>query len=156
LDAVRKLFIATCQPLDAEMRARIERHRRERDEAWETLEEPLEIAALIRRHSRPQTVILVDCLTLWLTNMILAENDDDTIRQRIKALEASLSAASGPVLLVANEIGLGIVPDNALSRRFRDWAGHLNQKMARCAGKVLLTVAGIPVPIKTTPSEDLR
>ena len=89
----RKIFIATCRPLDAEMDARIARHRRERDKDWETFEEPLEIAALIRDHSAPRTVILVDCLTLWLTNLILADTDDAALRQRIEALQKALSEA---------------------------------------------------------------
>ena len=148
IGARRKLFLATCQPLDAEMRARIERHKEERDQTWETIEEPLEIAALIRRHSEPQTVILVDCLTLWLTNLIITDADDAVLRKRIETLEDSLSSARGPVLVVANEVGLGIVPDNTMSRRFRDWAGSLNQRMAQCAQRVVWTVAGIPVPIK--------
>jgi len=148
--ANRKIFVATCQPYDAEMQIRIERHRQERDLAWETIEEPLEIADIVRQHNGPQTVILVDCLTLWLTNLIVAEADDTTISQRIETLKDALSNAQGPVLLVANEVGMGIVPDNAMSRRFRDWAGSLNQQMARCAHEVILTVAGIPVPIKST------
>jgi len=155
IGARRKLFIATCQPLDAEMHARIERHQEERDATWETLEEPTEIADLIRAHSDAQTVILVDCLTLWLTNLILQGAEDADLENRIAALEDRLSKARGPVLLVANEVGLGIVPKSALSRRFRDWAGSLNQKMARCAQQVVFTVAGIPVPIKTPPLEDV-
>ena len=149
----RKLFIATSQAWDEEMQARIDRHRRERDATWETFEEPIDIAPLIDAHSSPQALILVDCLTLWLTNLILAENDDRAIGQRIDSLEAVLTAARGPVLLVANEVGLGIVPDNAMSRRFRDWAGSLNQRVAHCAQSVILTVAGLRVPIKTPPPE---
>ena len=147
--ARHKLFIATCQAWDDEMRARIERHQQERGDAWATLEEPIEIAALIRRHSTSQTVILIDCLTLWMTNLIVGEADDAAIEQHIEDLKDGLSKADGPVLLVANEVGMGIVPDNVMSRRFRDWAGSLNQRIARCAQRVVLTVAGIPVPIKT-------
>jgi adenosylcobinamide kinase/adenosylcobinamide-phosphate guanylyltransferase len=154
MGARRKIFIATCRPLDAEMDARIKRHRRERDKSWETFEEPIEIAALIREHNAPRSVILVDCLTLWLTNLILADADDDAVRQRIEMLQTALSEARGPVLLVANEVGLGIVPDNAMSRRFRDWAGSLNQEMARGAQRVVLTVAGIPVSIKPPLPKD--
>jgi len=156
MGADRKLFLATCQIQDAEMRARVERHQLERDKGWETVEEPLDIAGLIQQHSRPQAVILVDCLTLWLTNLIIGEADDTDIQQRITALEQALSLASGPVLLVANEVGLGIVPDNAMSRRFRDWAGSLNQRMARCASEVILTVAGIPMPIKSLTRATLQ
>jgi adenosylcobinamide kinase/adenosylcobinamide-phosphate guanylyltransferase len=153
IGARRKIFIATCQPLDAEMRARIERHQEERDATWDTLEEPVGIANLIRRHSDPQTVILVDCLTLWLTNLILQGADDAALHEALATLADSLSEARGSVLLVANEVGLGIVPENAMSRRFRDWAGSLNQKMAQCAQRVVWTVAGIPVPIKPPSSK---
>jgi adenosylcobinamide kinase/adenosylcobinamide-phosphate guanylyltransferase len=154
IQARRSVFIATCQPGDAEMRARVERHRRERGDNWETFEEPLAIAELILRHSDPQTIFVVDCLTLWLTNMILDDSGDEAIEREIAGLAAVLGSARGPVLLVANEVGLGIVPENALSRRFRDWAGSLNQQMARCATGVFLTVAGLAVPIKTTTGED--
>jgi len=153
IGGARKIFVATCQPYDAEMQLRVERHRRERDAAWETIEEPLEIADIVRQQSGPQTVILVDCLTLWLTNMVVADADDASINQRIETLTEALSKARGAVLLVANEVGMGIVPDNAMSRRFRDWAGSLNQQMARCAREVILTVAGIPVPIKSAARE---
>ena len=152
IGAHRKLFIATCQPLDGEMRTRIERHRQERDRIWETFEEPVDIANLIRTHSDPQTVILVDCLTLWLTNLILQDVDDTALQRQIETLADSLSDARGPVLLVANEVGLGIVPENAVSRRFRDWAGSLNQRVAQCAQRVVWTVAGIPVQIKAPES----
>jgi len=149
----RKVFVATCQPYDAEMQTRIERHRQERDATWDTIEEPLEIADIVQQHSGPETVMLVDCLTLWLTNMIVADMDDAEITQRIETLTDALSSARGPVLLVANEVGMGIVPDNAMSRRFRDWAGSLNQKIAQCAREVILTVAGIPVSIKSATHE---
>ena len=138
------------------MRARVERHQGERDAGWETVEEPLDIASIIRHHSHPKTVILIDCLTLWLTNLIVAESDDTTIQQRIAVLEEALSGARGPVLLVANEVGLGIVPDHAMSRRFRDLAGSLNQRMAQCAREVILTVAGIPIPVKSLTRTKLQ
>lgn len=152
--AERKIFLATCQPQDAEMRARVERHRETRDATWETIEEPIDIAAVIRLQSRPGTVILVDCLTLWLTNLVIGDRDDAAIQASIDSFRAALNDARGPVLLVANEVGLGIVPENALSRRFRDWAGSLNQQMARIAGEVTLSVAGVAVPIKTMTPED--
>jgi adenosylcobinamide kinase/adenosylcobinamide-phosphate guanylyltransferase len=149
LAAERRLYIATCRPADEEMTARVARHQAERGDRWETLEEPVAIADLIRQHSRPQNVVLVDCLTLWLTNLVLGGADDQAIEGHVANLRGALEASRGPVLLVANEIGLGIVPDNALGRRFRDWAGSLNQEIARCAAAVWLSVAGIAVPIKT-------
>lgn len=151
----RRLYVATCQPSDDEMRARVARHQAERGERWETLEEPLAVARLIRRHSHPRAVVLVDCLTLWLTNLILGDADDPVIQRHVNDLTAALGEVRGPVLLVANEVGLGIVPANALGRRFRDWAGSLNQAVARCAGQVVLCVAGIPVPIKTAGQDRL-
>ena len=157
LGAKRRIYVATCRPADEErhaaapritMRRRVARHQAERGERWETHEEPVAIARLIRRQSGPQTVLLVDCLTLWLTNLITGGADDDGLLGAIDELTCALGAARGPVLLVANEVGLGIVPGNALSRRFRDWAGTLNQDVARCADTVWLVVAGIPVALK--------
>jgi len=148
IDAPRKIFVATCQPHDAEMRRRIERHQAERDASWETIETPIDIVGTIEAHSRPDTVLLVDCLTLWLTNILLDEVKDAGLEKHIQMLTHSLRHARGPVILVANEVGLGLVPDNALGRRFRDWAGSLNQRVAACAGEVVLTVAGIPMTIK--------
>ena len=150
IGARRKLFIATCQPM-----ACTHLTSAHCDQTWETLEEPIEIANLIHTHSEPQTVILVDCLTLWLTNLILQDADDNALQARIDSLERRLTAIRGPVLLVANEVGLGIVPAHAMSRRFRDWAGSLNQKVARCAQRVFWTVAGIPVPVKPPSPRDL-
>jgi adenosylcobinamide kinase/adenosylcobinamide-phosphate guanylyltransferase len=148
IDAPRKIFVATCQPHDAEMRRRIERHQAERDASWETIETPIDIVARIQAHSRPDTVLLVDCLTLWLTNILMDGVADDGIESHFHMLASTLRDARGPVILVANEVGLGLVPDNALGRRFRDWAGSLNQRVAGCAGEVVLTVAGIPMTIK--------
>ena len=153
LGAKRRIYVATCRPADEESRREEqERQNRERQaergERWETHEEPVAIARLIRRLSGPQTVLLVDCLTLWLTNLITGGADDDGLLGAIDELTCALGAARGPVLLVANEVGLGIVPGNALSRRFRDWAGTLNQDVARCADTVWLVVAGIPVALK--------
>jgi adenosylcobinamide kinase/adenosylcobinamide-phosphate guanylyltransferase len=155
LGADRRIYIATCRPADDEMRARVARHQAERGARWETLEEPLEIARLIREHCRPGTVVLLDCLTLWLTNLIVGGADDNAVQRQIEDLTAALMQSKAPILLVANEVGLGIVPENALSRRFRDWAGILNQEVARCAGTVFLLVAGIPLAIKP-PALDTR
>jgi adenosylcobinamide kinase/adenosylcobinamide-phosphate guanylyltransferase len=144
----RRLFIATCQPYDDEMRTRIDRHQRERDASWETLEIPLELPATLAAHNARGNVILTDCLTLWMTNLMLAEWSDAEIDAQIAALMDTLSAMRCPVILVANEVGQGIVPENQMARRFRDWAGMVNQKVAACADQVLWMVAGIPVKIK--------
>lgn len=135
-------YIATAQAFDAEMRERIAEHRRRRDARWATLEAPLDLAGALAAAQGP---VLVDCLTLWLTNLMLAEVDRDAA---FAALEVALDAAPRPVVLVSNEVGLGIVPDNALARAFRDEAGRLNQRLARRAERVLFLVAGLPMVVK--------
>ncbi len=138
------LYIATADAWDDEMRARIAEHRARRDGlGWETCEAPLTLAAALS--AEPDRPVLVDCLTLWLTNHLLAEHDLDA---EADALLAALQARKGPVVLVANEVGLGIVPDNALARRFRDAAGRLNQRVAQSADLVVLTAAGLPLVLK--------
>ncbi len=144
----RKLFVATCQPDDDEMRARVARHQRERDGSWETLEVPLELSRTLECHDTIGNVILVDCLTLWLTNLIINQLPEVELEQRIATLEQTLAAMNVPVLLVTNEVGQGIVPENRLARQFRDWAGHMNRKMAQRAHQVIWMVAGIPVMVK--------
>ena len=144
----RRLFIATCRPCDDEMRTRIARHQRERDPRWETLEVPLELPATLAAHNTRGNVILVDCLTLWITNLMLAERSGAEIESQIAALVDAMSVMRCPVILVANEVGQGIVPENRMARRFRDWAGMVNQKVAACADQVIWMVAGIPVKIK--------
>jgi adenosyl cobinamide kinase/adenosyl cobinamide phosphate guanylyltransferase len=139
-------YVATAQALDDEMAARIAQHRARREPGWTTREAPLDLAAaLAEADGQP---VLVDCLTLWLTNVILGEHD---LEQAAAALEAALRSREAPTVLVANEVGYGIVPDNALARRFRDEAGRLNQRVARLADGVVLVVAGIPVVVKAHP-----
>ncbi|MDJ0887774.1 MAG: bifunctional adenosylcobinamide kinase/adenosylcobinamide-phosphate guanylyltransferase [Desulfobacterales bacterium] len=148
LEAERRIFVATCRPYDAEMRARIERHRRERDASWETLEVPLELADALEAHNADGHVILVDCLTLWTTNLMMDAQAENDVEAPTAILVRTLAKMRCPVLLVANEVGQGIVPENAMARRFRDWAGMVNQKMAASADQVIWMVAGIPVKIK--------
>ena len=148
LEAERRIFVATCRPYDAEMQARIERHRRERDARWETLEVPLELADTLETHNTDGHVILVDCLTLWTTNLMMDGQADNVVETRTAALVRTLVQMRCPVILVANEVGQGIVPENATARRFRDWAGMVNQKVAASADQVIWMVAGIPVKIK--------
>ena len=109
------------------------------------MEAPVDIAAALDAHAAPDRVILVDCLTLWVTNLILAERDPAAAGA---ALEAACRDAPGPVVLVSNEVGLGIVPDNALARRFRDEAGRLHQRLAAQADAVTFMVAGLPMRVK--------
>jgi adenosylcobinamide kinase/adenosylcobinamide-phosphate guanylyltransferase len=138
------IFLATAQALDDEMTDRIARHRADRGPRWTTVEEPLDLPAAIAAHADPGSVLLVDCLTLWTSNLLFADRDDDAPG----ALARAITAARGPVILVANEVGLGIVPDNALARRFRDLAGTINQAAAAAVDEVVMTVAGLPMRIK--------
>ena len=144
-EGAEKLYLATAEVRDAEMAERVARHRARRGAGWSTLEEPLDLTAALKREAAPGRVILVDCLTLWLSNLLLAERD-------LEAAEAELCAAlkdlSGPLVLVSNEVGLGIVPENALARRFRDAAGRLNQSVAAVADLVVFTAAGLPLVLK--------
>ncbi len=138
-------YLATAQVGDAEMAARIQAHRARRGGGWRTVEEPLDLAAALRAHARPERPILVDCLTLWLTNLMLAGRD---VAAESAALVAALPSLAGPVLLVSNEVGLGIVPDNALARQFRDHAGRLHQDIGRIANRVVFVAAGLPMFLK--------
>lgn len=139
-----RLFIATAQAFDDEMIDRIARHQADRDASWRTIEAPIELSDAIRGHGSPGRVLLIDCLTLWLSNLLLADADLDTASD---ALVDSLRTASADIVLVSNEVGFGIVPDNPLARRFRDAAGRLNQKMAAVCSATDLVVAGIPLRI---------
>lgn len=142
----KKAYIATAEPLDAEMEERIERHREERGKVWVTYEEPLKTADLLKDISKEYSVILVDCLTLWLSNVMGAGLD---VEAEIKRLISSLVIhRPSRVFVVSNEVGMGLVPDNELSRRFRDAAGFLNQRVAGIADEVYLVTAGIPLKIK--------
>jgi adenosylcobinamide kinase/adenosylcobinamide-phosphate guanylyltransferase len=138
------IYIATAQAYDDEMRERIGLHRSRRGMGWTTFDAPLDLAGAIEAlpDHRP---VLVDCLTLWLSNHLLAENDLDAECRRLADL---LSRPRGPWFVVSNEVGQGIVPDNALARRFRDAAGRLNQQVAAVAGTVSLMVAGLPLKVK--------
>lgn len=141
----RRCCIATAQAFDDEMRDRIARHKADRGAGWETIEEPVDLAEAIAAHSWPDRVLLVDCLTLWTTNLLLAEHD---IAAATGNLINVIRQAAGPIILVANEVGQGIVPDNALARRFRDEAGLVNQRVAAAAGEVQLLIAGLPMKLK--------
>ncbi len=142
------IYVATAQALDAEMAARIGAHRARRGVGWTTVEAPRELAATLAAHA--QAPILVDCLTLWLSNLMMA---DAPIDEEYTRLEQALAGATAPVILVANEVGSGIVPDNALARRFRDLQGALNQRIAARADNVVLLVAGLPLIVKGRPTE---
>lgn len=145
------IFIATAQAFDAEMGERIARHREERDRRWRTIEAPLELTAALANAARPQTVVLVDCLTLWLTNVVLAGQDAAAATLGLASMVRQLAGAA---VFVSNEVGLGIVPDTPLGRRFRDEQGRLNQAMAAACGTVILITAGLPLQLKPQPAPD--
>ncbi len=140
------IYLATAEPGDEEMAERIRRHRARRGARWETLEEPYDLTGVLRRETRPDGAVLVDCLTLWLSNLLGAARDVGAETQR---LVAALPDLAGPVVFVSNEVGLGIVPEGALSRAFVDHAGRLHQSLAGAAHSVLFMAAGLPLALKT-------
>jgi adenosylcobinamide kinase/adenosylcobinamide-phosphate guanylyltransferase len=139
------VYIATAQAFDDEMVERITLHRLDRGPRWATVEAPIDLAEAIKRRCAPDSVVLVDCLTLWLSNLMLAEYD---VARASERLVATITDAPGALIFVANEVGLGIVPDNALARRFRDAAGRLNQMIAKHADEVVFIAAGLPLRLK--------
>lgn len=143
--ATRALYVATAEALDDEMRARVAFHRARRGPRWTTIEEPLLLAPLMAAEAQPARPILVDCLTLWLSNLMHAGRDAG---EETEALLATLSSLRGPAVMVANEVGLGIVPENALAREFRDHAGRLNRDIAAAADRVVFVAAGLPLVLK--------
>jgi adenosylcobinamide kinase/adenosylcobinamide-phosphate guanylyltransferase len=144
----KRAYVATAQALDEEMASRIAKHRHDRGSAWDTFEEPLAIAELLRKLSDRYPVLLLDCLTLWLSNMMAHTDNDSQVLARSEELVAAVRDFKGQCIVVSNEVGLGIVPDNPLARKFRDLAGMLNQRMAQAADEVYFTAAGIPLKIK--------
>ncbi len=143
--AASALYVATAQALDDEMAERIRRHRQRRGARWATVEEPLDLARCLIAESQDGRPVLVDCLTLWLSNLLLASRDVDAATT---SLLDALPRLSAPAVLVANEVGLGIVPENPLARAFRDHAGRLNQAIAAQADRVVFLAAGLPLVLK--------
>ncbi len=140
------VYVATAEALDDEMGERIARHRsRRRGAGWTTVETPLDLSAALRAHAPGASGVLVDCLTVWLGNLVHAGRDID---HEAASLLESLAVPPVPVVLVANEVGLGVVPDNPMARAFRDHAGRLNQALAARADRVVLVTAGIPLVLK--------
>jgi len=141
----RHFFIATAQAYDDEMCERIAHHRADRDMRWTTVEAPFELPGAVAANDAADAVILIDCLTLWASNLLLQDADAE---QATGQLCRTIAAAKGQVILVANEVGSGIVPDNVLARRFRDIAGRMNQAVAATADEVLLVTAGLSLRLK--------
>ena len=144
----QKLFIATCKPQDKEMEQRVSSHRQQRNNTWNTIEVPIFLPEAINTHGLKNHVILVDCLTLWINNLIMDDQNPAEIDGHILELTRSLDKSECSVILVSNEVGCGIVPENKLARFFRDVVGFANQKVADCVDRVIWMVAGIPVKIK--------
>lgn len=145
------LFLATATASDAEMKDRIKRHQKERGDHWETIEEPLKIKEVIKQNQRGFDVILVDCLTLWLTNMMLNAVDTEKATLEIKKTVPGLTT---PIIFVSNEVGMGIVPADPLARKFRDMAGRMNQEIASVCRGVYFMAAGIPLCMKGDLNRD--
>ncbi|MCO5135393.1 MAG: bifunctional adenosylcobinamide kinase/adenosylcobinamide-phosphate guanylyltransferase [Phyllobacteriaceae bacterium] len=138
-------YLATGRALDDEMRERIDRHREQRGKAWETVEEPLALADAVLQTALPGRILLVDCLTLWITNLMMAQAD---VLRECESLVAALDSVQAPIVFVSNETGLGIVPEDAMTRRFRDLAGIVNQRMAKRCETVWFVAAGLPLKLK--------
>lgn len=142
------VFIATCVPHDDEMKSRVARHRQERGPQWQTVEAPVHMPEAIDSLGKEAGIILVDCLTLWISNLLTENQDPEFVLDRVQRLTRSVKASASPVILVSNEVGAGIVPENKLARLYRDLVGSTNQAVADCADQVVWVVAGIPVTIK--------
>ena len=151
--APARTIIATAQAFDDEMTDRIARHQAERDATWTTREAPLDLIAALREESRPGRAVLVDCLTLWLSNLLLAERDLDAATAELAALVPRLN---GPTIFVSNEVGQGVVPPSKLGRIFQDAQGRANQALAQACDAVALVTAGLPRLLKPAPVPDLR
>jgi adenosylcobinamide kinase/adenosylcobinamide-phosphate guanylyltransferase len=147
-------LIATAEARDEEMAARIEAHRRHRDARWHLIEEPLALAAALRTVS-PERLVIVDCLTVWLSNLLCGK-DADASRRETQALLDALASLAGDCILISNEVGFGIIPANALARRFGDEAGVLHQRIAAKCDRVVLMVAGLPLEVKDPQSRMSR
>jgi len=147
---VPRIFLATAQADDEEMRQRIEAHRRDRPEGWSVVEEPCQVPRALRAALARAGTVIVDCLTIWISNLILQDQSFTELEAAARAQELARAAAGtrSGVIVVTNEVGSGIVPDNALARRFRDCAGRANQVLAAAADEVHLMVSGIAIPVK--------
>ncbi len=147
--ALPVIYIATSQALDGEMSERVALHRQRRPDHWGLIEEPIELARVLRENAAPEQCLLVDCLTLWLTNLLMLEDLARLAFERDQLLE-SLAALPGEIIVVSNETGLGVVPLGELTRRYVDEAGWLHQALAERCQRVVLTVAGLPLTLKGT------
>ena len=148
-----RLYLATGAPGDEEMAARIARHQADRGAGWKTLEEPLEVASALLTHAQAGRVVVVDCLTLWLSNLMQAGRDPG---DAVTALVEAMGALAGPVVLVSNEVGMGLVPDHKLGREFRDWQGRVNREIGAACDAVIFVAAGLPLQLKPAATSSVR
>ena len=144
----KKLYLATCEVLDQEMAQRVENHKKMRGPEWQTVEEPLEVVEKVRRYGDEAEVVLLDCITLWLSNLLLKWDDDSKVTGEVDRLIKTLKKSQASFLIVSNEVGMGIVPADPLSRRFRDLSGTANQRIAEVADTLILMVSGLPIFLK--------
>jgi adenosylcobinamide kinase / adenosylcobinamide-phosphate guanylyltransferase len=148
-----RLYLATATAADEEMTERIARHQRDRGQGWTTLEEPLEIAATLVAQAQAGRVVVVDCLTLWLSNLMLAGRDPGPA---VAALADAIGELAGPAILVSNEVGMGIVPDNKIGREFRDWQGRTNREIGAACDAVIFVAAGFPLQLKPATTQSVQ
>jgi len=144
----KKLYLATAEVLDEEMARRVESHKKLRGKEWQTVEEPIEVVDKIARHGGKVELILLDCMTLWLSNLLLKWDDDSRIMVEVDRLTGAIEQSPTTVIIVSNEVGMGIVPTDHLGRRFRDLSGTANQRMAEAADRAIIMVSGIPIFLK--------
>lgn len=149
----RIAFIATCRPKDEEMKKRIELHKKKRPVHWKTFEEPKNVSSLLKEITAGFDTVIIDCLTLLVSNLLSDNLDDRIIEQRIKKMLKTLEKANCRSIIVSNEVGLGIVPGNKLARRFRDLAGRINQLVVKKADEVFFMISGLPLKLKGVKNE---
>jgi len=147
-DYATKAFVATAEPLDDEMRVRIARHKRDRDPAFTTVEAPRDVAAALAALPADMEGAVIDCLTVWLSNLLQEYGPDATTYPELERFLELLAAPPCDLIVVSNEVGMGIVPDNAMARHFRDLAGSVNEKVAALSDRVILMVSGLPLVLK--------
>jgi adenosylcobinamide kinase/adenosylcobinamide-phosphate guanylyltransferase len=141
-------YLATCEPLDTEMDERVVRHQERRGPEWLTIEEPLRLAETLAAHDGRFRAVLVDCVTLWLSNLLLAHEEPERVMMAVREFAAEAPKFDTPLILVTNEVGMGIVPENRLARLFRDLAGEANELLAATADEVHLVFSGLPLRLK--------
>lgn len=144
----KKLYLATCEALDEEMARRVEDHKKRRGLDWLTVEEPIHVAEAIRQHQHDTEVIVLDCMTLWLSNLLMRQKSDHEIVNEVSRVIDTVKRSQTSLIFVSNEVGMGIVPIEPVGRRFRDLSGMANQKIAEAADRVVFMVSGIPTFLK--------